>query len=68
MYSIFWYNGGLKSVVGNIESIIQLAHLLESNKTQFKVSNCSCYLSQKQFNFSGYKYWLYPSDKFNDQD
>lgn len=64
MYAIIW-GEGTHELAGDVKSIISLAHLLESSKINFKVSNLSSYVDQKSFGFNGYQYWLAPESNFN---
>jgi len=64
--SIRWFDDGhgrAAAVVGDLESIMALAHTLENAKVGFKIAVCGFEAStQKMFGVGGFSYWLKPDD------
>lgn len=58
MFTIFWINGEQNQVVGNLQSIIAVANLLENIKVEFKVSDRSGEISQRYLGMGSFNYWL----------
>jgi hypothetical protein len=64
MYIVYWYNEGVHSLAGSYKDVIYMAKILESTKTEFKISNGSSYVDQDSCGYGGYTYWLSPKSSF----
>ena len=60
MYAIMFYEyNKLNTVCGSVESLINLANVLENDEIHFKVCLVGCgAATQDMFGFDGFKYWM----------
>lgn len=59
MYIISWYDRGLCSIVASDpKSIFAVVTMLENRKIKYKVSSRLGLVSQKEFNWGDFEYWL----------
>lgn len=66
MYCIRWINNFyICEVVGDVKSILNMAHILEGTKNQYKISNVAGFnVSQDSMGCGGMEYWLKPDESF----
>lgn len=69
MYSIRWFShSGHKQylLIGNMDSVMHIAHRLEYEKTYFKIADVAGpVLNQNALGCGGFYYWLQPDNIFS---
>lgn len=60
MYSISWMAGGSqpRSLSGDFDSVLTVAHFLEIHCVQFRVFDLDRQISQDTFGVKNFSYWL----------
>lgn len=59
MYIVCWYEpDGMKEIVGDFQSVLSVACLLEKDRTYFKVGMRGANLNQEPCGCGDFKYWL----------